>query len=64
MSKARVYGFNKTYIPNAKADAYRRRKLHDKHREVADTDTDRAEERRIRKEMRELEKMKYGGTAV
>ena len=56
MSKARMYGSNRAYIPNAKADAYRRPKMHDKHRQIADPD--RAEERRSLKELRELEKLK------
>lgn len=62
MSKARKYGMKSSYVPNAQADRRRRPKLHDKHLQTVDEE--RIEERRKRKMLRELERMKYGGPAV
>lgn len=58
MGKARMYGKKSNYIPNAQADRRRRPKLHEKHLQAVDDE--RIEERRERKMLKELERMKYG----
>lgn len=58
MGKAKMYGAKSSYMPNAKADMRRRPKLHEKHLQTVDED--RIEERRERKMLKELERMKCG----
>lgn len=58
MGKARKYGMKSNYVPNAQADRRRRPKIHERHLQTVEEE--RIEERRERKMMKELERMKYG----
>lgn len=56
MGKARLIGNQAAYIPNAKADMRRRKKMYQRGREIAERDP--KETRAQRRELRELERMK------
>ena len=55
MAKAKMYGMNKTFIPNHKADMRFRKKIYQRGKEFAD----RAEERTADREMKNKVKQ-YG----
>lgn len=57
MSKARLYGMPGSYTPNSKMDMRHKKKVYQHQREMAERDP---EEIRQRKELKELEAMKYG----
>lgn len=57
MSKARLYGMPGSYTPNSKMDMRHRQKVYQRGREIAERDQ---EEIRARKELKELERVKFG----
>lgn len=57
MSKARLYGMPGSYTPNSKMDMRHKKKLYQRQREIAERDP---QEIRERKELKEMEAMKYG----
>lgn len=56
MGKPRLYGMNKTYIPNAKADARFKKKFFEKGKAFADDDEERHQQRICKELKREKER--------
>lgn len=56
MSKAKLYGVNSAYIPNAKADMRHHKKVYQRGREIAEREP--METRAQRRERREMDRMK------
>ena len=59
MSKARLYGMPGSYTPNSKMDMRHKKNVYQRGREIAERDMQEIRERR---ELKELEAMKYGKT--
>lgn len=60
MSKARVFGMNRTYIPNRKADMRFNKNIYQKGKDYADGDEERVKHR----EAKRAEREKYGKRTV
>lgn len=61
MGKPRMIGWNSRFVPNSKSDMRFKKKVYQRGREIAERDP---YELHAKREMKQLEEMKRGGSAV